>query len=139
MRIVRDSIAEFTDPSQKIWIYQTRYNPESKWLPQICFSDVEFLQQDFSVLNFEASQSRTSWFTQIFVCMRMILDQSGTEIIGQCIMSGKEVKERLRGKTEILQELETEEDRVEALAEYFDMHLRKSEIQGIRGMVSELK
>ncbi|KAJ5505921.1 Arylamine N-acetyltransferase [Penicillium expansum] len=139
MRIVRESIAEFTDPSQKIWIYQTRYNPESKWLPQICFSDVEFLPQDFGVMNFSVSQSRTSWFTQVFVCMRMILDQSGTEIIGQCVMSGKEVKERLRGKTETLQVLETEEDRVKALAKYFDMHLRESEIQGIRGMISELK
>ncbi|KAJ5478211.1 Arylamine N-acetyltransferase [Penicillium desertorum] len=139
MRIVRESIAEFTDPNQKIWIYQTRYNPESKWLPQICFFDVEFLPQDFDVMNFSVSQSRTSWFTQVFVCMRMILDQSGTEIIGQCVMSGKEVKERLHGQTEILQVLETEEDRVKALAKYFDMHLRESEIQGIRGMTSELK
>ncbi|CDM36617.1 hypothetical protein DTO013E5_4595 [Penicillium roqueforti] len=139
MRIVRESIAEFTNSSQKIWIYQTRYNPESKWLPQICFSDMEFLPQDFSVMNFESSQSRTSWFTQIFVCMRMLLGPSGTEIVGQCIMSGKEVKMRLRGQTEILQVLETEEDRVEALAKYFDMHLRESEIQGIRGMTSELK
>ncbi|CAI7599326.1 unnamed protein product [Penicillium crustosum] len=139
MRIVRESIAEFTDPSQKIWIYQTRYNPESKWLPQICFSEAEFLPQDFGVMNFSVSQSRTSWFTQVFVCMRMILNQTGTEIIGQCIMSGKDVKERLRGQTEILQVLETEEDRVKALAKYFDMHLRQSEIQGIRGMTSELK
>lgn len=90
-------------------------------------------------MNFESSQSRTSWFTQIFVCMRMLLGPSGTEIVGQCIMSGKEVKMRLRGQTEILQVLETEEDRVEALAKYFDMHLRESEIQGIRGMTSELK
>ena len=139
MRIVRESIAEFTDPSQKIWIYQTRYNLESKWLSLICFSEVEFLPQDFEVMNFSVSQSRSSWFTQAFFCMRMILDQTGTEIIGQCVMSGKEVKERLRGQTEILQVLETEEDRIKALAKYFDMHLRESEIQGIRGMTSELK
>ncbi|CAI7631974.1 unnamed protein product [Penicillium glandicola] len=139
MRIVRESIAEFTDPSQKIWIYQTRYNPESDWMPQICFSDVEFLPQDFELMNFFVSQSRTSWFTQNFVCMRMILDQTGTEIIGQCIISGKEVKKRVRGQTEILQVLDTEEDRVKALANYFNMHLCESEIQGIRGMTSEIK
>ncbi|KAJ5169413.1 Arylamine N-acetyltransferase [Penicillium coprophilum] len=139
MRIVRESIAEFTDQSQKVWIYQTRYNSESDWLPMICFADVEFLPQDFGVMNFSVSQSRTSWFTQVFVCMRMIMDQSGTEIIGQCVMSSKEVKERLRGETKILQVLGTEEDRVKALAKYFDMHLREDEIQGIRGMISELK
>ncbi|KAJ5545054.1 hypothetical protein N7535_006558 [Penicillium sp. DV-2018c] len=139
MRLVRESIAEFTDPSQKIWIYQVRYNPESKWVPQICFSEVEFLPQDFGVMNFSTSRSRTSWFTQIFVCMRMILNERGTEIIGQRVMSGKEVKQRLHGETEVLQILETEDDRVKALAKYFDMHLRESEIQGIRGLPSELK
>lgn len=139
MRIVRESIPEFTDPNHKVWIYQTRHNPESNWVPLICFSDVEFLPQDFEVMNFSVSQGRASWFVQAFFCMRMILDQSGTEIIGQCVMSGKEVKRRLRGQTEILQTLQTEDDRVKALAKYFDMHLREGEIQGIRGLTSELK
>ena len=53
-------------------------------------------------------------------------------------MSGREVKRRVRGKTEILETLQTEEDRVKALEKYFDMHLREGEIQGIRGMTSEL-
>lgn len=138
MRLVSENIVEFTDPSQKIWIYQTRYNPESNWVPQICFSDIEFLPQDFGVMNFSVSQSRTSWFTKIFVCMRMILNQDRTEVIGQCVISGKEVKRRVHGETEILETLQTEEDRVKALAKYFDMHLREDEIQGIRGMTSEL-
>lgn len=139
MRLVRDSISEFTDQTQKVWIYQVRYNPESKWLPMICFNDVEFLPQDFSVMNFSVSQTRTSWFTQVFVCMRMILDEAGREIIGQFVMSGKEVKRRVRGQTEVLQVMQTEEDRVQALAKYFDMHLRTSEVEGIRGLASELK
>lgn len=139
MRLVRDSISQFTDKAQKVWIYQIRYNPESNWLPMICFSDVEFLPQDFEVMNFSVSQTRTSWFTQAFVCMRMDLGEGGQEIIGQYVMSGKEVKRRVRGQTEILQVMETEEDRVQALAKYFGMHLRNSEIDGIRGLASELR
>lgn len=139
MRLVRESIAEFTDKTQKIWIYQTRYDAESKWQPMICFNDVEFLPQDFAVMNFAVSQTRTSWFTQTFVCMQMIPDADGQEIIGQCIMSGGEVKRRVRGQTEILQVLHTEEDRIKALAKYFNVHLRGSEIEGIRGLVSELR
>jgi arylamine N-acetyltransferase len=138
MRLVKENIVEFADPDNKVWIYQTKYNPESNWVSQICFSDVEFLPQDFGVINFSVSQSRTSWFTQIFVCMRMILNQDGTEVIGQCVLSGKEVKRRVHGETEILETLQTEDDRVKALATYFDMHLREDEIQGIRGMTSEL-
>lgn len=139
MRLVRDSISEFTDKTQKVWIYQIRYNPESNWLPMICFSDVEFLPQDFEVMNFSVSQTRTSWFTQVFVCMRMDLGEGGEEIIGQYVMSGKEVKRRVRGQTEILQLMKTEEDRVQALAKYFGMRLRNSEIEGIRGLASELR
>lgn len=90
-------------------------------------------------MNFSTSQKRTSWFTQTVVCTRMVLDQTTKEVIGQCILSGKEVKRRVHGQSEILQVLRTEDDRVYALAEHFDMHLREMEIQGIRGMVSELK
>jgi arylamine N-acetyltransferase len=139
MRLVRENIDEFTDKTQKIWIYQLRYNAESKWLPMYCFNDVEFLPQDFEVLNFAVSQTRTSWFVQTFVCMRMILDEDAQRIIGQCIMSGREVKRRTYGQTEILQVLHTEEDRVKALAKYFDMHLRNNEIEGIWGLTSELR
>ncbi|KAJ5109001.1 hypothetical protein N7456_005676 [Penicillium angulare] len=139
MRLIRDSLDECINQDQKVWIYQTRHNPDSNWMPSICFSDVEFLPQDFGVMNFTVSQKRTSWFTQIFVCMRMILDPSGQEIIGQHIISGREVKRRIHGQSEVLKTLNTERERVEALAEHFDMHLRPSEIRGILGLTSELK
>lgn len=139
MRLVRESIPEAIDQTQKLWIYQIRYNEDSNWLPMICFADVEFLPQDFGVMNFSVSQTRTSWFTQAFVCTRMILDADAQEIIGQYILAGKEVKRRIRGQTEILQVMQTEVDRVKALAEYFDMHLRDSEIVGICGLTSELR
>lgn len=139
MRLIRDSLVEFIDKEQKVWIYQTRYNPTSVWVSNICFSDVEFLPQDFAMINFSVSQKRTSWFGQVFVCMRMIMDQSEEQIIGQYVMSGKEVKKRVRGQTEILQILHNEEGRVKALAKYFNMSLRQSEIQGIQGLTSELR
>ncbi|KAF7719998.1 Uncharacterized protein PECH_008134 [Penicillium ucsense] len=139
MRLVKETPIEFIDKSQKIWIYQTRKNPESPWLPGICFSEVEFLPQDFEVMNFSVSQRRTSWFTHQFVCVRMIMDPASKEIIGQCIISGKEAKKRIGGETQTLQVLENEEDRVHALGKYFGVHLRKHEIEGIRGFVSELK
>ena len=139
MRLIQDSLLEFTDKSQKVWIYQTRYNPESPWMPNICFSDVEFLPSDFDDMSFSVSRSRTSWFTQTFVCMRMIRDEEKREIIGQYIISGKEVKRRVDGKSVFLQTLHSEEDRVKALAQYLGVHLRQSEIDGIRGLTSEIK
>lgn len=139
MRLVRDSIAEFIDKTQKVWIYQVRYNLDSNWLPMICFSDVEFLSQDFDVMNFCVSQNRTSWFTQVVVCTRMVLDEDEREIIGQVVLLGNEVKRRIRGKSEVLEVMSCEQDRVKALGRYFDMHFRGCEIEGIRGLSSELK
>lgn len=139
MRLVKESLAESIDKDQKFWVYQTKQTPDSDWMPNISFSEMEFLPQDFAMINFGVSQRRTSWFTHIFVCMRMILDPTGEKIVGQCIVSGKEVKRRLNGKTEVLQALNSEEERVEALRKYFDMNLREDEIQGIQGLSSELK
>ena len=139
MRLIKDSLAECIDKTQKPWIYQTRKNADSPWVPNFCFSEVEFLPQDFGVMNFSVSQNPTSFFVQNFVCMRMIPDTTGKEIIGQCIMSGKEVKQRIKGQTEVLQVLQTEDDRVKALSKYFDMHLRKNEVEGIQGLTSQLK
>ncbi|KAJ5988056.1 Arylamine N-acetyltransferase [Penicillium waksmanii] len=139
MRLIKDSLVEATDKSQKFWIYQTRHNPESTWLSMICFADMELLPQDFELMNFGVSQRRASWFTQRFVCTRMILDSTGQEIIGQCSLAGKDVKRRMHGQTEVLQTIESEHDRVKALAQYFDMHLRDSEIRGIRGLASQIQ
>ncbi|KAI9931346.1 hypothetical protein ASPWEDRAFT_34071 [Aspergillus wentii DTO 134E9] len=138
MRLIKDSIPELTDKSQRLWIYQVRYTPESEWIPQICFSEVEFLPQDFAVLNFFTSQNPVSWFTQSFVCARMILDGSGNDIQGQYIMWGNDVKMRVRGQSEVLQTLKTEEDRIQALARWFDMRFREDEILAIRGTISEI-
>lgn len=139
MRLVRESIPEFTDKSQKVWIYQTRYNQGSEWVPNICFSEIEFLPQDFGVMNFSVSRNPTSWFTQVFVCLRMIEDENGKEIKGQCVLSGKEVKRRVRGETEVVEQLECEDDRVKALGKWFDMHFREDEASGIQGMASQIK
>lgn len=108
-------------------------------MANICFSEVEFLPQDFGVMNFSVSRNPTSWFTQTFVCMKMLMSEDEKEIEGQCVMSGREVKRRLRGKSEVLEKLESEEDRVRALGKWFGMHFREDEVQGIRGMPSMIK
>ncbi|KKK14155.1 hypothetical protein P175DRAFT_0560120 [Aspergillus ochraceoroseus IBT 24754] len=139
MRLIQDSIPEAVDQGQKVWIYQIRYNPESNWIPIYAFSGIEFLPQDFAVMNFATSHQSTSWFTQVFVCVKLILDESGERLQGLYIMAEKEVKRRIHGKTEVVETLENEEDRVNALAKWFGMHLSEYEIAGIQGLASELK
>ena len=89
-------------------------------------------------MNFFTSKSPNIWFTSKLICTKMMLNQSGDEIIGQIIMAGDEVKRRVKGNTEERETLKTESDRVAALEKWFGVRLQEEEIQSIRGLVTEL-
>ncbi|OJJ71753.1 hypothetical protein ASPBRDRAFT_55035 [Aspergillus brasiliensis CBS 101740] len=131
MSLVRAPLAEFIDQTQRVWIYQARADPHSPW--------IEFLFEGFNMMNFSTSKSRDMLFTQKLACTRLIVDDYSSEPIGVYILAGREVKSVLRGRTETLRELKTEEDRVSALVEYFNVRLHSHEVEGIRGLPSQIK
>lgn len=89
------------------------------------------------MMNFFTSNSRSILFTQKLACTRLILE--GLEPVGIYILAGKEVKRVLHGKTETMEILDTEQDRVDALVKYFNIHLLEHEQDGIRGLPSQIK
>ena len=125
--------------SQKLWIFETRDDWESEWKPAYCFPELEFFPQDYEVMNFRTSQSRTSWFTYRLVLTKIILDENSDDPVGNISLAGGEVKRRLHGTTVILKQCQHEEDRLLALKQWFGIHLTEQETRGIRNMVSELK
>lgn len=139
MRLIREPISEFTDENQKVWIYQVRHTPDSEWLHTICFSEAEFLPQDFNVLNFYTSQNPGSWFRHSFVCSLLLWDDTKQEIQGQCTMAGNAVKRRIHGQTETVDTFQSEGDRVRALAKWFGLHFRQDEVDAVRGLPSQIK
>ena len=136
VRLLYDNIPENTNRSQNLWIYQHRNDAQSPWLPMYCFTELEFLPQDYETMNFETSQSRTSWFTYRIVVVKQILEEG--EIVGTLMLVGVDLKRRIKGKTEELKVCKTEEDRVQVLKEWFGIKLGDDERAGIRGMVTEL-
>jgi arylamine N-acetyltransferase len=137
--LVYKSIAPCTDPNQRMWIFEVQNTADSPWIPQYCFSELEFLPQDFMVMNHHVSQSRTSWFTQTLVFTKLLLDHHREMAVGNLTLSGTELKRRLNGYSETLVTCKTEEERVQVLERYFDAKLRLDEIRGIRGLPSEIK
>lgn len=138
-RLVYKAIANFTDSSQRMWVFEVQSSPESSWIPQYCFSELEFLPQDFRVMNFSTSQSRTSWFTQTIVLTRLILDEEQKRPIGTLTLSSNELKQRLHGRSDILVTCKTEQERVKVVEVHFGVKLRPDEIRGIQGLPSEIK
>ena len=66
-------------------------------------------------------------------------DGGEEEVYGKVMMVDGAVKRNLgKGKTEVVRVCESEEERVEALKEYFDITLTEEEREGIRGREGEL-
>lgn len=138
-RLLRKAIAPATDQSQLMWVLEVRNDPQSGWSSQYCFSELEFLPEDFAVMSYQISQSRTSWFLQMLVLTKLILNEDRTAAIGTLTIMKEEVKERLEGKSTVLLVCENEKERVQALDTYFGVKLNADEARGIQGLPSEIK
>lgn len=138
MRLVKENIPGNADPSQRLWIFQTQMDRTSRWQPAYCFYDVEFLPQDFEIMNFMTSQNPRSPFIRGFLCSSFILNSEQDDIIGTVMIAGNVLKRRINEHDETLAILEREDDRVSALTRWFEISLQPMEKRGIRGLVTEL-
>ncbi|KAI9844614.1 MAG: N-terminal acetyltransferase [Sclerophora amabilis] len=137
VRLLHANIPQNTDSDQKLWRFQYRFDDSSSWTDGYCFTELEFLPEDFVVMSYSTSTSRTSWFTQKIVCVKTLLEKN--ETIGTLILFEAELKQRIRGKTELVATLESEEQRIAALEKHFHIKLNENECKGIRGTVTELR
>jgi len=136
VRLSRRNIADNSDGGQQLWCYDHRDDDKSEWNEVYCFTETEFLPGDFAILNYFTSTCRQSWFTYKLLCVKLIMDKN-EELIGQLILM-HEVKTKTRGETQILAQVETEDQRLAALEKYFGIYFTKEERDGIKGMASEL-
>lgn len=140
-RIEHTSLSQHSDPSQRVWLYSTRNTAEdnAEWVPKYHFLDAEFFPADYRTMNLSPMAQPTSFFVQTVMAMRVLLDEETKRPKGALTMVGNVVRRKVHGETEVLAELKTEEERVEALEKYFEVVLSESEKRGIKGLASELK
>jgi arylamine N-acetyltransferase len=150
VRLVRGSVPSMPPrPSlggkrEQFWIYQYRNGPDKDWNSFYCFQETEFLEQDFNVMNYFTSQGKTFQKIVILVIKFLLPEKPTAEddtsrIAGKIMMVSGTVKRNLGGRTEIVQECKTEEERVAALKSWFGIILTEEEVDGIKGEVTELK
>lgn len=133
------NIEQHSDPRQRIWVYSLQENPDGEWKEMYCFAEIEFFPADFGVMNLSTMTKPQSYFVQTVLAMRTILNSETDDAEGVMILHGNYVKRRLGGQSEILQTLETEEQRIRALEGYFQIVLKPEEQRAIRGLATELK
>ncbi|KAL9594917.1 MAG: hypothetical protein Q9179_005187 [Wetmoreana sp. 5 TL-2023] len=137
MRLIRTTLPEHTDANQRVWIYQVRQTPDDHWLPIYCFTEVEFLPQDYEMMNFWTSQSRKSFFTYATMLAKMVMEEG--RLVGTVTMKDAEAKKRMGNEVVETRTCRNERERLEVLREWFGIRLTQEEEKGIRGMVTELK
>ena len=129
----------------RMWVYQYRNGAEMPWHSTYAFYEVEFAEADFQVVNWFASQSPESPQRSMVLAILFLRGPKGADDEGRERVAGKmmlvdgEVKRNVRGRTELVKVCKTEEERVEALREYFGIELTPEERESIRGRVVELK
>lgn len=126
-----------TASDQKFWVYEKR-NTDQNWSPCYCFSETEFLEADFKVMNYWTSTCNDSWFTHIPVCLKMLLDESGDKIVGQMHVLKTDFKRRVGEDALVNRELKSEDERIKVLEEEFGIPLSEEERSGIHGRDSEI-
>ncbi|KAJ9622146.1 hypothetical protein H2204_011653 [Knufia peltigerae] len=135
---------------QLLWVYYVRFRSSMQWIPAYCFGEVEFLPNDFSVMNYYISKSPESWFTRILVCMRFLEEPNTTTattgpvdtdrvIVGDVTLRDDTVKERKHGRSRIIARFYGEADRIAALQRYFGIELDAAESESITGTLSQLR
>ncbi|PSK42401.1 hypothetical protein B9Z65_4315 [Elsinoe australis] len=141
VRLTRERLGQTTrgqNSENELWVYSRRTG-EGDFRPFYAFTEQEFFPEDFAVMNHWTSTSRSSWFTYRVVCLRKILDEDGTEVVGEVALSGNGLKKRIYGDVIETRVFQSEQERTHALKEYFGIELKDTEKQGIMGMPSMLK
>ncbi|CAD6587383.1 MAG: N-terminal acetyltransferase [Alectoria sarmentosa] len=136
IRLLLTSISDNTRKDQQLWCYQFCHGENRTWIDGYSFTETEFLPQDFKMMSFFTSTSKTSWFTYRVVCVKQLMENG--ELVGEMKLYENEVRRRVRGESELLAMLTTEEERVHALEKYLGVKLSEPEVLGIHGMITQL-
>ncbi|KAK5116820.1 hypothetical protein LTR85_009080 [Meristemomyces frigidus] len=137
-RSIPEHAAENEEDAQKLWCYDVCRNPndekpdDNQWAPAYCFTETEFLPQDYEMMSWFTSTSPRSFFTYSVLCTKMLMDEAGEKIVGDVTLFRDKIARTIGGQRELLRECKTEEDRVEALKEIFGVELMPEEREGIK-------
>jgi len=153
IRLMRSNLDEQQDRSMLYWVYEYRNHPTAEWNAYYAFPEWEFSEADFGIVNFYASNSPES-IQKLNVLVVKFVRSSGSdvddivtdktttsraEIVEKIMLHDNLVRRNTGGKTQTVQVLETESQRIEALRSWFGLELTPAEQQAIRGHTKEIR
>ena len=136
IRLQLRAIAEsYGDASNKLWCYDVCHKPaegeDSVWIPTYCFTETEFLPQDYEMMSWFTSTHPNSFFTRSVTSTLMVMDEAKEEIVGNVTLFEATIRRTVGSERQVVRECATEEERVNALKEFFRIELTEEERGGI--------
>lgn len=144
-----------------VWFYEYRNRAEDEWNRYFAFGDREASRWDLEGANYWVSSHPESFQRKQILVVKFLRDScednwkkglieaadggdSSAIVIpevetgGKIMLADGVVKRNLGGKTDIVKICRTEEERVQALKDYFGITLSEDERQGIKGFETAL-
>ncbi|CAI6322394.1 unnamed protein product [Periconia digitata] len=137
-RLQWKNITGNTDSDQRLWVYEHKPTADADFTPVYCFTELEFLDNDYQIMNYFTSTSNKIFFTRMVMLDRKVMGEGG-ELVGSVSVNQDVLKKRINGAKELEIKFASEAERVGALEEYFGIKLTEAERDGIRGLPSEIK
>lgn len=137
IRLQRRAIDESYTPEEapKLWCYDVCHDPthgaDNKWIPTYCFTENEFLPQDYEVMSWFTSTHSNSFFTRFVTATKMIIDPHQEIIVGSVTLFKDAIREQRGSERKLVKECKTEDERVEMLREIYGIELGEPERQSI--------
>lgn len=145
----------------KVWFYEYRNRPEDEWNRYFAFGDREASSWDLECANYWVSSHPESFQRKQILVVKFLRDSGNdtgkkglieaagksdsgnveipeVELGGKIMLADGVVKRNLGGKTDIVKICRTEEERLQALREHFEITLSEDEQQGIKGFETAL-
>lgn len=145
MKLTRGFAATNTSRTaeQTLWLYSAKFSKADDdsrpWIPCYCFCETEFFPADFNVMSHYVSTNRASIFVNMIMVQKFLMSEDKQTLIGDIQLVNQVIKERRFGESTPLMEINSDDDRVEALNKYLGLKLTKAEREGIRGFPSEIR
>ncbi|KAM0716683.1 hypothetical protein Q7P37_008128 [Cladosporium fusiforme] len=137
IRLQRRAIGESYGAGEapKLWCYDVCYDPthgaDNKWIPTYCFTENEFLPQDYEVMSWFTSTHGSSFFTRFVTATRMILDADQERIVGSVTLFKDAIREQKGSERKLVKEFKTENERIESLRDFYGIQLTEEERKSI--------
>lgn len=137
IRLQRRAIDESYTPEEapKLWCYDVCHDPthgaDNKWIPTYCFTENEFLPQNYEVMSWFTSTHSNSFFTRFVTATKMIIDPDQEIVVGSVTLFKDAIREQKGSERKLVKECKTEDERVEMLKEIYGIELGEPERQSI--------